>query len=98
MSSGLERTSGLEDIMVQRMPCNSSDANLLSLQRVYENTASGATAGLRGSQDHVLCDRRRRFRMGARGDTGSRLRWLGVTSRSVLSEVMGHDRNKSWDV
>jgi hypothetical protein len=54
----MERTSGLEDILVQHMPCNRSDSHPRSLQYVREH-------GLRGDceQDHVLCDRRREFRM-----------------------------------
>jgi hypothetical protein len=45
MESCMERTSGLEDILVQHMPCNSSDTlprNITS--SVCERTVSGVTA------------------------------------------------------
>jgi hypothetical protein len=53
-----KRTSGLEDILVQHMPCNSSDAHPRDLQFVREHSLRGDC-----EQDHVLCDRRREFRM-----------------------------------
>jgi len=52
MYSCVERTSGLEDILVQGMRCNSSIPHLRSLHYLQRTRSQGL---LRGFQDHVLC-------------------------------------------
>jgi hypothetical protein len=45
MESCMERTSGLEDILVRHMPCNRNGSHPRNLtSSVCENTVSGVTA------------------------------------------------------